>query len=201
MFAIGHKRVFSLTRWFWQIHTGPHVPRATQELPHAVLDFAYRTVTFYGQAFQNVQLSSTVATRVLQPQCRRNDYWFGLFPFRSPLLRESLLFSFPLGTEMFHFPRFALRASFGRLPHSEINGYSPAYGSPLLIAVKPRPSSPFCAEASTICPSLLIRKSFIDDTQVESLAHLFNRKDYGQNLNYIKPFYKLSKNTSSQKLF
>jgi hypothetical protein len=30
---------------------------------------------------------------------------------------------------------------------------------------------------------------------------LFNRKDYGQSLNYIKPFYKLSKNTSSQKLF
>ena len=31
----------------------------------------------------------------------------GLFPFRSPLLRESLLFSFPPGTEMFHFPGFA----------------------------------------------------------------------------------------------
>ena len=29
---------------------------------------------------------------------------FGLFPFRSPLLRESLLFSFPPGTEMFQFP-------------------------------------------------------------------------------------------------
>ena len=25
-------------------------------------------------------------------------YWFGLFPFRSPLLRESLLFSLPPGT-------------------------------------------------------------------------------------------------------
>ena len=32
---------------------------------------------------------------------------FGLFRFRSPLLAESLLFSFPRGTEMFHFPRFA----------------------------------------------------------------------------------------------
>lgn len=30
-----------------------------------------------------------------------------LFPVRSPLLRESLLISFPLGTEMFQFPRFA----------------------------------------------------------------------------------------------
>ena len=32
---------------------------------------------------------------------------FGLFPVRSPLLRESLLFSFPPGTEMFQFPGFA----------------------------------------------------------------------------------------------
>ena len=31
--------------------------------------------------------------------------WFRLFPFRSPLLRESLLLSFPLATEMFQFTR------------------------------------------------------------------------------------------------
>ena len=31
---------------------------------------------------------------------------FRLFPFRSPLLRESLLLSIPRGTEMFQFPRF-----------------------------------------------------------------------------------------------
>ena len=30
-----------------------------------------------------------------------------LLPFRSPLLWESRLISLPLGTEMFHFPRFA----------------------------------------------------------------------------------------------
>jgi hypothetical protein len=34
----------------------------------------------------------------------RNE--FGLFPFRSPLLRESRLLSLPAGTEMFHFPAF-----------------------------------------------------------------------------------------------
>ena len=33
---------------------------------------------------------------------------FGLFPFRSPLLRESLLLFFPVGTEMFQFPTFPL---------------------------------------------------------------------------------------------
>ena len=35
---------------------------------------------------------------------------FRLFPFRSPLLRESLLLSFPAGTEMFQFPAFPLPA-------------------------------------------------------------------------------------------
>src|SRR5215213_5604461 len=33
---------------------------------------------------------------------------FRLIPFRSPLLRESLLLSVPRGTEMFQFPRFPL---------------------------------------------------------------------------------------------
>jgi hypothetical protein len=32
--------------------------------------------------------------------------WFSLFRVRSPLLTESRLFSFPVGTEMFHFPTF-----------------------------------------------------------------------------------------------
>ena len=35
---------------------------------------------------------------------------FGLIRVRSPLLTESLLFSLPRGTEMVHFPRFALPA-------------------------------------------------------------------------------------------
>ena len=35
---------------------------------------------------------------------------FGLFPFRSPLLRESQLLSLPRGTQMFQFPRFPLLA-------------------------------------------------------------------------------------------
>jgi hypothetical protein len=36
--------------------------------------------------------------------------WFRLFRVRSPLLTESLLFSSPPGTEMVHFPGFALAA-------------------------------------------------------------------------------------------
>jgi hypothetical protein len=55
------------------------------------------------------------------------------------------LFSFPPGTEMFHFPGFALsslciqpectsRSRVSGLPHSEIHGSKPVSGSPWLIA-------------------------------------------------------------------
>ena len=53
---------------------------------------------------------------------------FGLFPGRSPLLGESLLFSFPGGTKMFQFPPLALciRQSVRLMPdglsHSDISG-------------------------------------------------------------------------------
>ena len=57
---------------------------------------------------------------------------FGLFPVRSPLLRESLLLSTPAGTKMFQFPAFAsatyvfsyrcLDTTRDGFPHSEISG-------------------------------------------------------------------------------
>ena len=48
---------------------------------------------------------------------------FGLLRFRSPLLAQSLLFSFPPGTEMFQFPGFA--------PHVREVTPSPAPGCPI----------------------------------------------------------------------
>ncbi len=69
---------------------------------------------------------------------------FGLFRFRSPLLAESLLFSFPAGTEMVHFPALSSPTyGFSRgcpgitprgFPHSEISGSTPVCGLPKLIA-------------------------------------------------------------------
>ena len=69
---------------------------------------------------------------------------FGLFRVRSPLLAESLLFSFPAGTEMVHFPALSSPTyGFSRgypgitpdgFPHSEIFGSTPVCGSPKLIA-------------------------------------------------------------------
>src|SRR5437016_8551027 len=70
--------------------------------------------------------------------------WFRLFRVRSPLLAESLLFSFPPGTEMVHFPGFAPLPYFIQavvhefcscgFPHSEICGSKDACSSPQLIA-------------------------------------------------------------------
>ena len=82
--------------------------------------------------------------RPYNPRCITTS-GLAFVPVRSPLLGESRLFSFPPGTEMFHFPGFA-RASLciqpgvpvalasGGLPHSEIQGSKPVSGSPWLIA-------------------------------------------------------------------
>ena len=67
--------------------------------------------------------------------------WFGLFPVRSPLLGESLLFSLPAGTKMFQFPALASSTwsrmyvlHTYRLSHSEIPGSRVICTYPGLIA-------------------------------------------------------------------
>ena len=88
---------------------------------------------------------------------------FGLFPVRSPLLGESLLFSLPPGTKMFQFPGFAsLHISrdshpsggwvvpFGNLGVTGHLHLARAYRS------LSRPSSPPRAKASTGRPNLLL---------------------------------------------
>jgi hypothetical protein len=50
---------------------------------------------------------------------------FGLFRVRSPLLPESLLFSFPVGTEMVHFPTFAFSK-----PMNSARGLTEAFTQP-----------------------------------------------------------------------
>ena len=83
----------------------------------------------------------------------------GLFRVRSPLLAESLLMSFPPGTEMFQFPGFASPAYVfsWRYPC----GWVAPFGYPRINACSrlpvafrsvPRPSSPPGAKASTECP-------------------------------------------------
>jgi hypothetical protein len=57
--------------------------------------YVYGTITLYRLFFQTVLLSFMQQYRSPTTPTMPKHYWFGLFPFRSPLLRESLLFSLP----------------------------------------------------------------------------------------------------------
>ena len=119
--------------------------------------FAYRAITFYGRTFQTASTKimlfdflARLHSHLTLPRypygtthadltCRK----FRLFPVRSPLLRKSLLFSFPGGTKMFQFPPLSppclciqqgVPACAGRLPDSEIFGSKSVCLSPKLIA-------------------------------------------------------------------
>ena len=84
------------------------------------MPFVYGALTLFGAPFQNASTRHQVGNSVkglvpllsapTTPNRQRHQAIaparFRLIPFRSPLLRESLLFSSPRGTEMFQFPRF-----------------------------------------------------------------------------------------------
>eukprot|EP00824_Muranothrix_gubernata_P004671 TRINITY_DN159_c0_g1_i11.p2 TRINITY_DN159_c0_g1~~TRINITY_DN159_c0_g1_i11.p2 ORF type:complete len:265 (+),score=-69.15 TRINITY_DN159_c0_g1_i11:978-1772(+) len=55
-----------------------------------------------------VQHESPTTPHIQRPEL--TYIWFGLLPFRSPLLRQSFLLYFPQGTQMFQFPWFPLCA-------------------------------------------------------------------------------------------
>ena len=104
-------------------------------------DFVYGALTLCGAAFQTASPISRLGNSSTVPAYRQSGpttpTWqrhraitpcrFRLFPFRSPLLRESLLLSSPRGTEMFQFPR---------LPHlalcvqTRVTGHDPSRVSP-----------------------------------------------------------------------
>ena len=81
--------------------------RGTRDTRPTASPFAYRSFTFYGSSFQydSARFSSFPPGPTTPDPPKQ--FGFGLFPFRSPLLRKSRLLSLPSGTEMFHFPEFA----------------------------------------------------------------------------------------------
>ncbi len=140
MFTIGHQGVFRLRRWSSQIHTGFLGPRATWDTARKSLEFRLQgyhplcrrfptssaTQTIYNfLPDQQLRLSGP-ATPTMQRLLALTHNRFGLFPFRSPLLRESLLLSLPVGTEMFHFPTLpppALCVQAGATGHYALPGF------------------------------------------------------------------------------
>ena len=116
--------------------------------------FVYRALTCCGATFQNASTTHQLCNSVIglmpyqsgptTPNWQRHQALtparFRLFPFRSPLLRESLLLFFPEGTEMFQFPSFPpselcihsrvtpyMGAGF---PHSDIHGSNAISAAP-----------------------------------------------------------------------
>ena len=139
-FAIGLLRVFSLGGWSRRIHTGFLVSRATQGT--ATLRMASYTGRSPALARCSNLFYSPYFLRYRGPTTPRapKRSGFGLFPVRSPLLGESLLFSLPTGTKMFQFPAFAhfIRSvtslQLAGLSHSEILGSRVICTSPRLNA-------------------------------------------------------------------
>ena len=136
------------------------VPRRTQVLRERLLGFVYRTVTLYGLTFQKSSTTRQFYHSHLRSPTTPLPYrqWFGLIPFRSPLLRESFLFLRLL--RCFSSPRSlyypmcsgssARALTPGGFPHSEILGYSVCTQLPEAYRSVPRPSSAFGAKASTV---------------------------------------------------
>jgi hypothetical protein len=115
--------MLSLTRWSSQIHAGFLGPGATWEIRTEAecLSCTGFLPSMTGRSRDRstrhqlcnsvkhlVPLLSTPTTPNRQRHQALPPVRFRLIPFRSPLLRESLLLSFPVGTEMFQFPTFPL---------------------------------------------------------------------------------------------
>ena len=121
------------------------VPGSTQVPDRSQSVFAYGTVTLFGRLSHTVPLTDCFVTpmcQALQPQSGKPD-WFGLLPFRSPLLGKSFLFLWVLrcfsspGSHLllYIFKQKIPLVRNGGFPHSEISGSAPVHGFPELIAV------------------------------------------------------------------
>src|SRR5881398_1993764 len=139
--AIGHQGVFRLNGWSRQIHTEFQGFRVTWGDASEPSSYVYGGITLYAGTFQSASTSTMVSYSVLVRQNQPSGPTtptpqrlpaitrsrFGLFRFRSPLLSESLLFSLPVGTEMFHFPTFPPTAL---CVQAEVTGHDSSWVSP-----------------------------------------------------------------------
>ena len=139
--AIGHQGVFRLNGWSRQIHTEFQGFRVTWGDVSEPSSYVYGGITLYAGTFQSASTSTMVSYSAHPRQQVLNDpttphtqrlpaitrMRFSLIRFRSPLLSESLLFSLPVGTEMFHFPTFPPNALCVQAP---VTGHNSSWVSP-----------------------------------------------------------------------
>ena len=153
--AIGHQEVFRLNGWSRQIRTEFQEFRATWEKhqrspiltptglsPSAAplsngLQLQMRFLTPLRPGRTRQCFPTTPRTQPLPGITRTR---FSLIRFRSPLLSESLLFSLPMGTEMFHFPTFPPHTLYiqARVTGHDSSWVTP-FGHPRITARLPTP--------------------------------------------------------------
>ncbi len=124
--AIGQPGIFSLTRWSGQIPTTFHGGGGTWErIPGRPGGLAYGAFTLCGAGIPPASATrwfcNSPRGRQTPPDTSHYPWQakaaamaparFGLFPVRSPLLRESHSLSFPRATKRFYFARFGSRKS------------------------------------------------------------------------------------------
>ena len=137
--------------------------RATQEYKSESFAFHIRGHYPLGRCFPTASTIQTFcnSSPTSRPSASYNPkvrkLWFGLFPFRSPLFRVSrelrsistniradrtqlILFSFPSGTEMFHFPEFASHGCYPMDYQFKTDRVSP-FGNLRIKGYKPPPRS------------------------------------------------------------
>ena len=139
-FAIGSCSVFSLGSWSTRIRAGFLVPRPTQDTARRLRLSRTRLSRSSAGLPMPFRSPRLLTLAVLQPRSWR----FGLLRFRSPLLTESLLISFPGLLRWFTSPGIApphyfIHARGARiapcgLPHSAIRGSMDMCSSPRLFA-------------------------------------------------------------------
>src|SRR5699024_320029 len=126
--------VFSLGRWSSRIPTEFLVFRRTQDTLRREYFVEYRAVTFYGGSFQIASSKIFLCnSKGVSYNPKEQALWFGLVPFRSPLLRKSHLLSLPPGNKMFQFPgsaSFTLCIQINVLLHYE--QWVPPFGNPCI---------------------------------------------------------------------
>lgn len=151
-----------------------HVPGYSGTIEERFIVFVYGTFTLYGCAFQHIPLTITLYNSLLSLSTKlhrpttphlpkgRCSLGYSLFARRysENIVAQSNLFSFPLGTEMFHFPKFTPRHLHGNMvllirvgfPIRKSSAHWLHIASPKLIADLPRPSSSFTSKASSKRP-------------------------------------------------
>ena len=106
--------MFSLTGWSPLIHAGFLVSCATQvssPLKTKLSPTGLSPATAALSRGVRLTLSKKFVEDPTTPRVALPQPWFGLLRVRSPLLAESLLFSFPPATKMFQFTGFGSRLS------------------------------------------------------------------------------------------